>query len=60
MLKNTEAAVIITYRCNAHCQMCHIWEHPSKPEEEITPAVIDKLPSGLTRINIGGGAKEAA
>jgi len=55
MLKNIEAAVIPTYRCNAHCQMCHIWKHPSSKEEEISPAVIDKLPLGLTRINIGGG-----
>jgi len=55
MFNNLEAAVIPTYRCNAHCQMCHIWQHPSKPEEEIAPVVIDKLPSGFTRINIGGG-----
>lgn len=44
-----------TYRCNAHCQMCHIWKYPSNIEDEISPAIINKLPQGYTRINIGGG-----
>jgi MoaA/NifB/PqqE/SkfB family radical SAM enzyme len=35
--------------------MCHIWKYPSNPEEEISPGVINKLPKGFKRINIGGG-----
>jgi len=55
MFKNTELAVMPTFRCNAHCQMCHIWQHPSKREEEITLEDMDKLPVGFARINLGGG-----
>lgn len=50
-----ECAVITTYRCNAKCQMCNAWQNPSRPEDEITPEIIDKLPSGLKRLNITGG-----
>jgi MoaA/NifB/PqqE/SkfB family radical SAM enzyme len=35
--------------------MCNTWQHPSKKEEEYTPALVDKLPSGLDFINITGG-----
>ena len=35
--------------------MCNTWQHPSKPEDEITPEVIDRLPPRLGRINITGG-----
>jgi MoaA/NifB/PqqE/SkfB family radical SAM enzyme len=55
ILKNTEVAIIPTFRCNARCQMCHIWKYPSLKEEEITLEHIDKLPEGFARINIGGG-----
>lgn len=50
-----EATVVVTYRCNAHCQMCHVWKNPSKIEEEISPEVIDKIPPGYKRLNITGG-----
>ena len=50
-----ECAVIVTYRCNAHCQMCNTWRNPSKIEEEITPEIIDKIPGGYKRLNITGG-----
>ena len=55
MFKNTELAIMPTFRCNAHCQMCHIWQHPSKREEELTLEDIDRLPEGFARINLGGG-----
>jgi MoaA/NifB/PqqE/SkfB family radical SAM enzyme len=55
MFENTEVAVMPTFRCNARCQMCHIWKYPSRREEEITTEYIDKLPEGFARINIGGG-----
>lgn len=55
MFSNTEVAIMPTYRCNARCQMCHIWKYPSRREDEITLKHIDKLPEGFARINIGGG-----
>jgi Fe-coproporphyrin III synthase len=34
--------------------MCNIWQHPTKPNEELDPKYYNKLPSGL-RVNITGG-----
>lgn len=34
--------------------MCNIWKHPTRPEQEINPALLEKLPDGM-RINITGG-----
>lgn len=50
-----EACVITTYRCNARCQMCNTWQHPSRRSEEIGPEVMKMLPGGLDKINISGG-----
>jgi len=50
-----EACIIVTYRCNAKCHMCNTWQYPTKPVEEITPQIVDKLPHGLKFINITGG-----
>jgi MoaA/NifB/PqqE/SkfB family radical SAM enzyme len=50
-----EGIVAITYRCNAHCQMCNTWQFPTKPAEEISPADVAKLPTGLDFVNITGG-----
>lgn len=50
-----EAAVVVTYRCNARCRMCNTWQFPSKTGEEISPEVMDKIPRGMTRLNITGG-----
>lgn len=44
-----ECAVIVTYRCNARCQMCHTWQHPSRKSEEISPEVMDKIPGEVHR-----------
>lgn len=49
-----QGSLIVTYRCNAKCQMCEIWKHPTDPPEEIDPKYYEKLPDGL-RINITGG-----
>ena len=49
-----QGSLITTFRCNAHCNMCNIWQCPTRPEEEITPEFYKKLPEGL-RINITGG-----
>jgi Fe-coproporphyrin III synthase len=50
-----ECAVIVTYRCNARCQMCHTWRHPSNRKEEIGPDLMDRIPAGQHRINLTGG-----
>lgn len=50
-----EICIILTYRCNAKCNMCEVWHHPTKPLDEITVKDIERLPSGLRFINITGG-----
>ena len=55
ILPPKEVCIILTYRCNAKCNMCDVWQHPTKAEEEITIEDIEKLPSGLRFINITGG-----
>jgi MoaA/NifB/PqqE/SkfB family radical SAM enzyme len=50
-----EICIILTYRCNAKCNMCNVWQYPTKPAEEISVSDIEKLPSGLRFINITGG-----
>jgi len=47
--------VITTYRCNARCAMCHVWKNPTKVQEEFSPDILKKLPSGIRRLNITGG-----
>jgi MoaA/NifB/PqqE/SkfB family radical SAM enzyme len=50
-----EICIILTYRCNAKCNMCDVWHYPTKASEEIMPRELEKLPSGLRFINITGG-----
>ncbi|BBO92873.1 radical SAM protein [Desulfosarcina ovata] len=50
-----ECAVITTYRCNAKCGMCDTWKYPSKASEEFDPKILEKIPPGMTRLNITGG-----
>lgn len=52
--RNLYGYIIITYRCNAKCNMCSCWKYPTKPEEEITLDIIKKLPE-MAFINITGG-----
>lgn len=47
-------SIIITYRCNARCNMCACFKDPSKPEDEITLDDIKKLPE-MAFTNITGG-----
>lgn len=35
--------------------MCNIWQHPSDPAEEIPARLLERLPSGLGRMNLTGG-----
>jgi MoaA/NifB/PqqE/SkfB family radical SAM enzyme len=46
--------VIVTYRCNAKCNMCDCFKDPTRPEDEINLEVIRKLP-GMAFTNITGG-----
>ncbi|MFH0953374.1 MAG: radical SAM protein [Verrucomicrobiota bacterium] len=50
-----EAAIILTYRCTCRCYMCHTWKFPTRPEDEIRPEELKKLPGGLAFCNLTGG-----
>ena len=52
--KKLNGTVIVTYRCNARCNMCSRFKRPSKPEEEISLETIKKLPR-MYFTNITGG-----
>ncbi len=52
--KKLNGTVIVTYRCNARCNMCNRYKAPSKPEEEISLETIKKLPR-MYFTNITGG-----
>ena len=55
ILSPKEVCIILTYRCNAKCNMCDVWLHPTHAKDEITIEDIQKLPSGLRFVNITGG-----
>lgn len=48
------ASMVVTYRCNARCRMCHTWKHPTSKEEELGPGAYENLPFMKT-INVTGG-----
>ena len=50
-----DLSVILTYRCNSRCSMCHVWQHPTLPAEEVSPATLAKLPSGFRHLLLTGG-----
>lgn len=52
--KKLNGTVIVTYRCNARCNMCNRYKEPSKPEDELTIDTIKKLPK-MYFTNITGG-----
>jgi len=49
-----EAAIVVTYRCNAKCYMCNTWQFPSASSDEITPEDLSSLPK-MKFVNITGG-----
>lgn len=49
----TDAAVAVTYNCDARCVMCNIWK--TRDTEHIPPEVFGKLPASLKTINLTGG-----
>ena len=54
MAKKLNGTVIVTYRCNAKCNMCNRYKEPSRPEEELSVETIAKLPP-MYFTNITGG-----
>ena len=54
MAKKLNGTVIVTYRCNARCNMCNRFKAPSRPEDEISIETIKKLPE-MYFTNITGG-----
>ena len=42
-MKKLNGTVIVTYRCNARCNMCNRYKVPSRPEDEISVETIRKL-----------------
>jgi len=54
MSSKLHGSIIVTSRCNAKCNMCDVWQYPSRPEEEIGLDVYEKLPQ-MFFTNITGG-----
>ena len=53
-MNRLHGSIILTYRCNAKCNMCGAWKYPTSPQEEIGVDVIRKLPP-MFFCNITGG-----
>lgn len=49
-----EGILVATYRCNARCHMCNIWDNPSHPQEEMPVEHYKKFPN-VEFLNITGG-----
>jgi MoaA/NifB/PqqE/SkfB family radical SAM enzyme len=49
----TDAIIALTYRCDARCEMCNIWQ--LKPQEYLSIDDYAKVPESLRDINISGG-----
>ncbi len=54
MFNRLEGSLILTYRCNARCNMCEVWKNPTKAADEIGLDVYHKLPP-MNFVNITGG-----
>ena len=54
MFNRLEGSLILTYRCNARCNMCEVWKNPTKASDEIGLDVYRKLPP-MNFVNITGG-----
>jgi len=52
-MKQREAFIAVTYRCNSRCSMCNIWK--TENLKEMLPSEYSKLPTTLDTINITGG-----
>jgi Fe-coproporphyrin III synthase len=54
MTRPLYGSIVVTYRCNAHCNMCDCFHHPTKPDEEVGLDTLRKLPH-MDFANITGG-----
>jgi len=50
-----DLAVILTYRCSSKCSMCYVWQNPTLPEAEVGLPVLEKIPHGISYLNLTGG-----
>jgi MoaA/NifB/PqqE/SkfB family radical SAM enzyme len=50
-----DLSVILTYRCDSRCSMCHIWQNPTQTAHEVTLETMAKLPGGFDHLNLTGG-----
>lgn len=50
-----DLSLILTYRCDSKCSMCHIWKHPTHPQSEVDLDTMARLPGGFDHLNITGG-----
>ena len=53
-MNKLHGSIIVTYRCNARCNMCDVWHYPTKPSDEIGLDVIKRLPE-MFFVNVTGG-----
>jgi len=51
--KPIDVVLATTYRCNARCIMCNIWQNPSK--DDLEPDEYRFLPPSIRYVNISGG-----
>jgi MoaA/NifB/PqqE/SkfB family radical SAM enzyme len=51
---NLYASIILTYRCNARCNMCDVYQYPTHKQDEITALDLEQLPA-MSFVNITGG-----
>jgi radical SAM protein with 4Fe4S-binding SPASM domain len=49
----TDAIIAVTFKCNARCVMCDIWQKPAG--QELKPQDYSRLPKSIKYINITGG-----
>ena len=48
-----DAVIAVTYRCQARCRMCTIWQ--IKDHDDVEPEVYKRIPTSLNDVNISGG-----
>jgi len=44
LTRPAEGIIAVTYRCNAGCLTCNVWQHPSDPDDELRPGDLESLP----------------
>jgi len=54
MSAKLHGSIIVTYRCNAKCNMCDVWQYPTRAEDEIKLETLEKLPD-MFFANVTGG-----